>query len=98
MTMYLLGSILWGGGGCFKNIFSISYMYNTKSDHFSCKIRGTFMEIGNQMPNHKIETYRELIYEDGSILVDFNFYQNYRQRYIVIPITTVRGPLYLLYL
>ena len=23
---------------------------------------------------------------------DFNFYQNYRQRYTVIPITTVRGP------
>ena len=22
----------------------------------------------------------------------FNFYQNYRQRYTVIPITTVRGP------
>ena len=24
---------------------------------------------------------------------DFNLYQNYRQRYTVIPITTVRGPL-----
>ena len=27
----------------------------------------TFMEIGNQMQNHKIETKSELIYEDGSI-------------------------------
>ena len=26
-------------------------------------------------------------------LIDFDFYQNYRQRYTVIPITTVRGPL-----
>ena len=25
-------------------------------------------------------------------MIDFNFYQNYRQRYTVIPITTVRGP------
>ena len=25
-------------------------------------------------------------------MIDFNFYQNYRQRYAVIPITTVRGP------
>ena len=27
----------------------------------------TFMEIGNQMQNHKKETNSELIYEDGSI-------------------------------
>ena len=27
--------------------------------------------------------------------MDFNFYQNYRQRYTVIPITTVRGPFHL---
>ena len=25
-------------------------------------------------------------------MIDFNFYQNYRQRYTVIPITTIRGP------
>ena len=25
-------------------------------------------------------------------MIDLNFYQNYRQRYTVIPITTVRGP------
>ena len=35
-------------------------MYNTKSP----KESGTFMEIGNQMQNHKIETNSELIYED----------------------------------
>ena len=40
------------------------------------------------MQNHKIETNSELIFEDGGIY----FYQNYRQRYTVIPITTVRGP------
>ena len=42
-------------------------MYNTKSDHLSPKISCTFMEIGNLMQNHKIETKSELIYEDGSI-------------------------------
>ena len=42
-------------------------MYNTKSDHFSPKFSRTFMEIGNQMQNHKIETNSEVIYEDGSI-------------------------------
>ena len=31
--------------------------------------------------------------EGWKLLIDFNFYQNYRQRYTVIPITTVRGPL-----
>ena len=51
------------------------------------------MEIENQMQNHKIETNSELIYEDGIIWSTFNFYQNYRQRCTVIPITTVRGPL-----
>ena len=42
-------------------------MYNTKSDHLSPKIKRYFMEIGNQMQNHKIKTNSELIYEDGSI-------------------------------
>ena len=36
------------------------------------------MEIGNKIHNHKIETNNKLIYEDGSI-IDFKFYQNYRQ-------------------
>ena len=48
-------------------LFSISYMYNTKSNYFSPKIKQHFMEIEIQMQNHKIETNSELIYEDGSI-------------------------------
>ena len=48
------------------------------------------MEIVNQMQNHKIETMRELVYENGSIWLTLIFYHNYRQRYAVIPITTVR--------
>ena len=44
------------------------------------------MAIGNQMQNHKKET-------NSKHLIDFNFHQNNRQRYTVIPITTVRGPL-----
>ena len=50
-----------------EKYFSISYMFNTKSDHFSPKIKRTFMEIGNQMQYHKIGTNSELIYEDESI-------------------------------
>ena len=50
------------------------------------------MEIGNQMQNHKIETNSELILWIWNHLIDFDFHQNYRQRYTVIPITTVRGP------
>ena len=69
-------------------------MYNAKSDNFSPEIKlYTFIEIGNQMQNHKIETNSELIYERWKHLTDLNFKQNYRQRYTVIPITTVRGPL-----
>ena len=49
----------------------------------------TFMEIGNEMQYHKIVTNSELIYEDGSIWSTLIS----RQRYTVIPITTVRGPL-----
>ena len=44
------------------------------------------------MQNHKIETNSELIYEDGNIWSTLIFYQKNRQRYTVIPITTVRGP------
>ena len=51
----------------FKKYFSISYMYNPKSDHFSPKIKPSIMEIGNQMQNHKIVANSELIYKDGSI-------------------------------
>ena len=51
------------------------------------------MEIGNQMQNHRIETNSKLIYEDGNFWSTLFYYQNNRQRYTVIPITTVRGPL-----
>ena len=54
------------GGDDVLKYFSISYMYNTKNDHFSPKIKRTFMEIGNQMQNHKIDTKSKLIYEDGN--------------------------------
>ena len=57
-----------GGGMIFLKYFSLSYMYNTKIDHFSPPPkRRTFIEIGNQMQNYKIEANSELIYEDGSI-------------------------------
>ena len=36
--------------------------------------------------------YRELLLR-WKHLIDFNFHQSYRQRYTMIPITTVRGPL-----
>ena len=52
------------------------------------------MEIGNQMQNHKIETNSELILYMKMEAFDWlHFFQNYRQRYTVISITTVRGPL-----
>ena len=59
------------GGMMFKKYFSISYMYNTKSEKvifLAPKLSDTFMEIGNQMQNPKIETNSEFIYEDVSIL------------------------------
>ena len=43
------------------------------------------------MRNRKIETNSKLIYEDGRIGPTFIF-QNHRQRYIVAPYTTFRGP------
>ena len=45
-----------GGDDVLKIVFYFLYVY----------IR-TFMEIGNQTQNHKIETNSELIYENGSI-------------------------------
>ena len=60
--------IIWDSVGMmFLKYFSISYLYNTKSDHFSPKINLYIYKIGNLIPNHKIETNSELIYEDGSI-------------------------------
>ena len=40
-----------GGGVIFKKIFSISNMYNTKSDHFSPKIKQYI--YGNRISNAK---------------------------------------------
>ena len=54
-------------GLCFKSIFLFSYMYNTKSDHFSPKIK---MYIkGNSKSNAKslTEANSELINGDRSI-------------------------------
>ena len=48
-------------------IFSISYMYNAKSDHFSPKIKPYIHGNKTEMQYHKIGTDSELIYEDGSI-------------------------------
>ena len=45
--------ISWDSGGwCFKIIFSISYMYNTKSDHFVPKIK--LFIYGKRKPNAKL--------------------------------------------
>ena len=51
------------GGIMFIKKNSISYMINTKSDHFSPPTQRksrSFMEIGNQIQNHKIGTNSEL--------------------------------------
>ena len=51
-----------------EKYFSISYMYNAKKvTILAPKLSHTFMEIGNQMQNHKIKTNSKLIYEYGSI-------------------------------
>ena len=49
------------------------------------------MVIGNQIQNHKKRPIASL-YMKMEAFDRFIFYQNYRQRYTVIPITTVRGP------
>ena len=56
-----------GGGMMFEKYFSISFMYNTKSDHLSPYKSGISMEIGNQMQKLKIQTNSKLIYEVESI-------------------------------
>ena len=54
-------------------------------------------EIENQMQNHKIKTNSELIDEYGSIGSILIFIKIIgSERYTVIPITTVRGPLRIL--
>ena len=68
-------------------------MYNTKSDHFSPKIKPYI--YGNRKSNAKSENrdQQQAYIWRWKHLIDFNFYQNNWQRYTVIPITTVRGPL-----
>ena len=56
-----------GGGWCFKNIFLFPIYIIQKVTILAPKLSRTFMEIGNQKQNHKKETNRKLIYEDGSI-------------------------------
>ena len=55
-----------GGEWCFKNIFIFPICIIQKVTILAPKSSCTFMEIGNQMQNHKIETNSELTYEDGS--------------------------------
>ena len=69
---------------CFKNIFLFPICLIKKIDNFSPKLKQYI--YGNGKPSAK------LIYEDGNIWSTLIFNQNYRQRYTVIPITTVRGP------
>ena len=54
-----------GGNDVLKKKIN-SYMYDTKSDHFSPKIKPYVYENRNQMQNHKIETISKLIYENGN--------------------------------
>ena len=51
----------------FKIIFLFPICIIQKVTILAPKQSRTFMEIGNQMQNHKIETNSELMYEDGSI-------------------------------
>ena len=68
MRIHLRAKGLVGVNDVLKILFSISFMYNTKSDHFSLKIKPyIYIEIGNQIQNHKIEINSRLIYKDGSI-------------------------------
>ena len=60
--------ISWNSGGkCFKNIFLFPICIIQKVTILAPKLSRSFMEIGNQIQNHKKETNSELIYEDGSI-------------------------------
>ena len=63
-------------------------MYNTKSDRFSPKIK--LYIYGNRKSNAN-ETNGEIIMKMEAF-DRLNFFQNYRQQYTVILITTVRVP------
>ena len=58
-----------GGGGwmMFKNIFLFPICIVQKVTTFAPQKSRTFIEIENQMQNHKIETNSKLISVDGSI-------------------------------
>ena len=60
-----------GGGGGGNDVLKIFFLFPIciiqKVTILAPKLSRTFMEIGNQMHNHKIETSSKLIYEDGSI-------------------------------
>ena len=45
-----------GGNDVLKNIFLFPICLTQKVTILAEKLSGTFMEIGNQMQNHKIET------------------------------------------
>ena len=63
-----------GGGDILKKkYFSFSYMYNTKSDHFSIKIKQDMYGNMKSNANHEKETKSELVYEDGSICLTLVF-------------------------
>ena len=56
-----------GGNDVLKIFFLFPICIIQKVTILAPKQSRTFMEIGNQMQNHKIETNNEPIYEDGSI-------------------------------
>ena len=56
-----------GGGDVLKIFFLFPICIIQKVTILAPKLSRTFMKMENQMQNHKIETNRELIYEDGSI-------------------------------
>ena len=61
--------ISWNSGG--NDVLKIFFLFPIciiqKVTILAPNLSRTFMEIGNEMQNHKIETNSELIYEDGSI-------------------------------
>ena len=56
-----------GGNDVLKNIFLFPICIIQKVTILAPKESRTFMAIGNQMQNHKMETNSKLKYEDGRI-------------------------------
>ena len=65
MRTHLRARELFGTWG--DDVFLFAICIIQKVTILASKLSHTFMEIGNQMQNHKIETNSELIYEDGGI-------------------------------